>query len=75
MTKAELMELISDNEQDQAECDAWMLDASDETLCNVIDLISKLCDDNKPPLMQVVGRFAQIGFAQALERRHREVVS
>lgn len=60
------LRLVSDNEQDRASAEKWWRETPDADKCMVWDVIQKLGEAN--PLMDLVSRFAQLGFAELCER-------
>lgn len=55
----------ADNDQDQAECDAWMRESSDREKMCVWMAIQR---QYKDPVMELISRFAQLAFGQSLIR-------
>lgn len=62
-----LTQLVALDDQDQAECDAWMRDASTEDKLRVWAAIQRMGGPEKP-LAEIVSRFAQLAFSQAMAR-------
>jgi hypothetical protein len=60
-----LIPLISEHEQDMADCLAWMESNDDAAKNAVWDYIQAKTDD---PLAELVLRFAQLGFTEAFLR-------
>lgn len=58
--------VISDNEQDRAECDHWWTTATIEEKVILWETIQK--DFTGDPAMEVMSRFAQLAFADMVER-------
>lgn len=72
MTNEEkLASVLHDNEQDRAECDAWMDRHGDETK---IAVKMKMDEDQSDPVMDIVMRFALLGFHEAYERELRRKI-
>lgn len=63
-----LLQLISDNEQDQADCDRWWAEASGVEKDAVWTLIQRLTRSDHSVIVQLIARFAQLSFGQAAER-------
>lgn len=64
-----LARITADNDQDQAECDAWMRETSDAGKLAVWLAIQR---EYKDPVMEIISRFAQLAFAQSLGRVYRQ---
>ena len=62
--KSPLARLISDNEQDRAECLAWWKSASDDDKLRVWEAIQRRYADTA---MEIMSRLAQLKFAEMVE--------
>jgi len=61
-----LQRLISDNEQDRAECEQWFRETPDSVkIAFWMKVLQKHYDD---PVMEVMSRFAALAFAEMWER-------
>ncbi len=63
----ELLQVISDNDQDLAACREWLAQASENDLLRVWDVIQRVYDD---PAMEAMSRFAQLALAELLVEMH-----
>lgn len=61
--------LISDNDQDRADCERWWRESTEQEKLRVWALIQRPYDD---PAMECMSRFAQLAFAEMAERMNRE---
>lgn len=60
-----ILKITSDNDQDQAECDEWMRESDDAERLAIWQAIQRPYAD---PVMEILSRFAQLAFAQSVER-------
>lgn len=55
----------TDNDHDRAECDEWMRNSDEMEKALVLQAIMHDYDD---PVMEIMSRFAQLAFAEAMVR-------
>lgn len=67
MDASSLARLVSLNDQDLAECDRWVRESSNQEKIAVWLAIQKLGGPDNP-VEEIVSRFAQLAFSQAMER-------
>ena len=67
----DLLKLISDNEQDEANALTWWRESSEADKMHVLRAITREYDD---PVMEIMSRFAQLSFARMLAAEHQKGV-